>query len=46
MQKKIVYGNIRRRIIDLVTEHVIVEHKEIELNSKNITSIKSLMKED
>ena len=46
MQEKIVYGSIRRRIIDLVTKHDIAEHKEIELNSKNITNIKSLMKED
>ena len=30
----------------LVTEHVLAEHKEIELNSKNITSIKSLIRED
>jgi predicted small metal-binding protein len=30
----------------LVTEHVLAEHKEIELNSKNIANIKSLIKED
>ena len=29
-----------------VTEHVLSEHKEIELNSENITSIKSLIKEN
>ena len=29
-----------------VTEHVLAEHKEIELNSENITSIKSLIKEN
>ena len=29
-----------------VTEHVLAEHKEIELNSENIASIKSLIKED
>jgi predicted small metal-binding protein len=28
-----------------VTEHVLVEHKEIELNAENISSIKSLIKE-
>ena len=28
-----------------VTEHVIAEHKEIELNSESITSIKSLIKD-
>jgi predicted small metal-binding protein len=29
-----------------VTEHVLAEHKEIELNSENILNIKSLIKED
>ena len=29
-----------------VTEHVLAEHKEIELNAENISSIKSLIKED
>ena len=29
-----------------VTEHVLAEHKEIESNSENIASIKSLIKED
>ena len=29
-----------------VTEHVLAEHKEIELNSESIASIKSLIKED
>lgn len=28
-----------------VTEHVLAEHKEIELNAENISSIKSLIKE-
>ena len=28
-----------------VTEHVIAEHKEIELNAESISSIKSLIKE-
>jgi len=29
----------------LVTEHVLAEHKEIELNSESISQIKSLIKE-
>ena len=29
-----------------VTEHVLAEHKEIELNSDSITSIKSLIKDN
>ena len=33
-------------LMSQVTEHVLAEHKEIELNSKNITSIKSLIRED
>ena len=33
-------------LMSQVTKHVLVEHKEIELNSKNITSIKSLIRED
>ena len=33
-------------LISQVTEHVLAEHKEIELNSENITSIKSLIKEN
>ena len=33
-------------LMSLVTEHVLAEHKEIELNSENIASIKSLIKED
>jgi len=33
-------------LMSLVTEHALAEHKEIELNSENITSIKSLIKED
>ena len=33
-------------LMSLVTEHVLAEHKEIELNSENITSIKSLIKEN
>ena len=32
-------------LMEKVTEHVIAEHKEIELNSESITSIKSLIKE-
>ena len=33
-------------LMSLVTEHVLAEHKEIELNSENIGNIKSLIKED
>ena len=33
-------------LMSQVTEHVLSEHKEIELNSENITSIKSLIKEN
>ena len=33
-------------LMSQVTEHVLAEHKEIELNSENITSIKSLIKEN
>ena len=33
-------------LMSLVTEHVLVEHKEIELNSENIANIKSLIKEE
>ena len=33
-------------LMSLVTEHVLAEHKEIELNSENIVNIKSLIKED
>ena len=31
-------------LMSLVTEHVLAEHKEIELNSENIANIKSLIK--
>ena len=31
-------------LISLVTEHVLAEHKEIELNPENIENIKSLIK--
>jgi predicted small metal-binding protein len=34
------------KLMSQVTEHVLAEHKEIELNSENIASIKSLIKED
>ena len=34
------------KLMSLVTEHVLAKHKEIELNSENIASIKSLIKED
>ena len=33
-------------LMSLVTEHVLAEHKEIELNSESISSIKSLIKEE
>ena len=33
-------------LMSQVTEHVLAEHKEIELNSESIASIKSLIKED
>ena len=33
-------------LMSQVTEHVLAEHKEIKLNSENIASIKSLIKED
>jgi predicted small metal-binding protein len=33
-------------LMSQVTEHVLAAHKEIELNSENIASIKSLIKED
>ena len=32
-------------LMEKVTEHVIAEHKEIELNSESISSIKSLIKD-
>ena len=33
-------------LMSQVTEHVLAEHKEIELNSENIADIKSLIKEE
>ena len=33
-------------LMSQVTEHVLAEHKEIELNSENIANIKSLIKEE
>jgi predicted small metal-binding protein len=32
-------------LMSLVTKHVLAEHKEIELTSKNILNIKSLIRE-
>ena len=32
-------------LMEKVTEHVIAEHKEIELNSESISSIKTLIKD-
>ena len=34
------------KLMSLVTEHVLAKHKEIELNSENISNIKSLIKEE
>ena len=31
-------------LMSMVTEHVLAEHKEIDLNPENMTSIKSLIK--
>jgi len=31
-------------LMSMVTEHVLAEHKEIELNPENMASIKSLIK--
>ena len=36
--------NNEEELMSMVKEHVLAEHKEIELNSKNIESIKSLIK--
>ena len=36
--------NDDEELMSLVTEHVLAEHKEIELNSENIANIKSLIK--
>ena len=33
------------QLMSKVTEHVLADHKEIELNDENISSIKSLIKE-
>ena len=33
------------KLMEKVTQHVIEEHKEIELNSESISSIKSLIKD-
>ena len=38
--------NDDEELMSMVKEHVLAEHKEIELNSENITSIKSLIKEN
>ncbi|QLH04534.1 hypothetical protein C5F49_03780 [Nitrosopumilus oxyclinae] len=37
-------ASTEEELMDKVTKHVIEEHKEIELNSKSIHSIKSLIK--
>ena len=36
--------NNEEELMSMVKEHVLAEHKEIELNSKNIAGIKSLIK--
>ena len=36
--------NDDEELISLIKEHVLAEHKEIELNPKNIENIKSLIK--
>jgi len=33
-------------LMSLVTKHILVKHKEIQLNSESISSIKSLIKEE
>ena len=38
--------NDDEELISMIKEHVLAEHKEIELNSENIANIKSLIKED
>ena len=36
--------NDDEELMSMVKEHVLAEHKEIEMNSENITNIKSLIK--
>ena len=36
--------NDDEELMSMIKEHVLAEHKEIELNSKNIANIKSLIK--
>ena len=36
--------NNEEELMSMVKEHVLAEHKEIELNSENISNIKSLIK--
>ena len=38
--------NDDNELMSKIKEHVLAEHKEIELNSENIANIKSLIKED
>jgi len=38
-------ASTEEELMGRVTQHVIEEHKEIELNSESISSIKSLIKE-
>jgi len=39
-------ANSEEELMSLVTEHVLAEHKEIELNPDNVSQIKSLIKEE
>ena len=38
-------ADTEEELMTKVTEHVLAEHKEIELNAESISSIKSLIKE-
>ena len=38
--------NDDEELMSMIKEHVLAEHKEIELNSDSITSIKSLIKDN
>ncbi|WP_428326304.1 DUF1059 domain-containing protein [Nitrosopumilus sp.] len=39
-------ADTEEELMTKVTEHVLAEHKEIELNAESISSIKSLIKEN
>ncbi|ABX12131.1 hypothetical protein Nmar_0235 [Nitrosopumilus maritimus SCM1] len=38
-------ADTEEELMTIVTEHVLAEHKEIELNAESISGIKSLIKE-